>query len=357
MLRFSQLLTLKDESELETEEIYPQPIFSKFFKNGKSGKWAAYTDKYLVFKNHLKNRLQKRYDIIHITDQSNSVYVSEIKKWSNTPTLVTCHDLIAIRQAKKEFKEAPKTSTTGKLLQSWIYKSLNKADYYACDSEQTKNDLNRIINTSVSKSKVIHLGTEFELKNLDQRSKIKSNLAFDPCKMKFILHVGSAAWYKNRKAVFRCFINAHKSFPKENLKLIIVGPEPQIEELDDQLSNSIKAHQSSIHCLQHLNENTLIELYKYAQALVFPSFIEGFGWPPLEAAIQGCPVVTNRAGAISDLLGNYAKYVEAENQASIDKSVQELLRSPESKRNAISLPTHEDCRRQYFDLYEQMMAN
>ena len=53
MLRFSKLLTLKDNSELEIEEIYPQPIFSKFFKNGKSGKWAAYTDKYLVFKNHL----------------------------------------------------------------------------------------------------------------------------------------------------------------------------------------------------------------------------------------------------------------------------------------------------------------
>ena len=86
-----------------------------------------------------------------------------------------------------------------------------------------------------------------------------------------------AAWYKNRKAVFRCFINAHKVFPKENLKLIIVGPEPQIEELDDQLSNSIKKLWSSIHCLQHLNENTLIELYKYAQALVFPSFIEGLG--------------------------------------------------------------------------------
>ena len=78
---------------------------------------------------------------------------------------------------------------------------------------------------------------------------------------------------------------------------------------------------------------------------------------PMEAAIQGCPVITTRAGAIADLLGNNAKYVEAENQASIDQSVQELLRSPESKRNAINLPTHEDCRRKYFDLYEQMMAN
>ena len=80
MLRFSKLLTLKDNSEFEIEEIYPRPMFSMFFKNGKPCKWASYADKYLVFKNNLKNRLQKRYDLIHITDQSNSVYVPEIKK-------------------------------------------------------------------------------------------------------------------------------------------------------------------------------------------------------------------------------------------------------------------------------------
>jgi glycosyltransferase involved in cell wall biosynthesis len=123
------------------------------------------------------------------------------------------------------------------------------------------------------------------------------------------------------------------------------------------MSNWIKSNSNAIHSLQNLSEDTLAELYKYAKALVFPSFIEGFGWPPLEAAVRGCPVITTRTGAIADLLGNYARYVEAKNQPSIEQSVQELLQSPESKRNQMSLPTHEDCRRKYFDLYEQMMAN
>ena len=138
---------------------------------------------------------------------------------------------------------------------------------------------------------------------------------------------------------------------------MLVGPEPQKEELDDQISNWIKANPNNIFSFKNLPENTLRELYNYAKALVFPSFIEGFGWPPMEAAVRGCPVITTRTGAIADLLGNYARYVEANKQSSIDQSVQELLRSTESKRNAISLPTHEDCRTQYFDLYEQMMAN
>jgi len=57
------------------------------------------------------------------------------------------------------------------------------------------------------------------------------------------------------------------------------------------------------------------------------------------------------------LLSSYAKYVEAENQVSINQGVEELLRSPAEKKSSVNLTSHEDCRKQYFDLYEQVMAN
>jgi glycosyltransferase involved in cell wall biosynthesis len=263
--------------------------------------------------------------------------------------------LIAIRTAKGDFTQAPQTSKSGKRLQSWISNSLLHADYYACDSRQTLEDLNRLIPLSKEKSSIFHLGTEAGLSSNSDKKDFSEFLPFDPNATNFLLHVGSAAWYKNRKAVFRCFIHSHNCFPDHNLKLLLVGPEPQTEELDDQMSNWIKSNPNAIHSLQNLSENTLAKLYKYAKALVFPSFIEGFGWPPLEAAVRGCSVITTRTGAIANLLGNYARYVDAAKQSSIDQSVEELLRSPESKRSAISLPTHEECRRQYNKLYEQMM--
>ena len=109
--------------------------------------------------------------------------------------------------------------------------------------------------------------------------------------------------------------------------------------------------------MQNIPENTLSELYKYAQALVSPSFIEGFGWPPLEAAIRKCPVITTPTGAIEDLLKSYPIYVEPEDQSKIDQCVLQALQLGRSNQRAISLPSNEDCRRQYFDLYEQMMEN
>jgi len=210
---------------------------------------------------------------------------------------------------------------------------------------------------SKEKSSVLHLGTEPDSTTASEKKDLSKILPIDPQTTNFLLHVGSAAWYKNRKAVFRSFIHTHTCLPDQNLKLVLVGPDPQKEELDDQLKNWITSNPNAIHSVQNLPENILGELYKYAQALVFPSFIEGFGWPPLEAAVRGCPVITTSTGAISDLLGNYAKYVNAENQASINQRVEELLRSPAIKKGSIKLPSHEDCRRQYFNLYEKMLEN
>ena len=109
--------------------------------------------------------------------------------------------------------------------------------------------------------------------------------------------------------------------------------------------------------LNNISENSLGELYKHAKSLISPSHIEGFGWPPLEAAVHGCLVITSRTGAISDLLGKYPHYVDADVQASIDQAVLQALQSPDQKSVSISLPNHDDCRERYYDLYDQVIKN
>ncbi len=362
MLQFGKLLTseqLKNFS-FEIQEVFPTPLFTKVCPIGKLRKWAAYFDKYLLFPKRLKREFLSPKDpvhLIHIIDHSNAIYLPKLSSITQAKKIITCHDLIAIRTAKRDFAQAPKTSKSGKRLQKWISDSLHHADYYACDSRQTLNDLNRLIPFSKEKSSFLHLGTEADFSRISDKKNLSKILPFDPHITNFLLHVGSAAWYKNRKAVFSSFVHAHASLTDHKLRLILVGPNPKKEELDDHLKNWIKSNPGAIHCLQNLPENILGELYKSAKALVFPSFIEGFGWPPLEAAVRGCPIITTRTGAIADLLGNYAKYVDAENQVSINQGVLELLRSPGDKNDSVTLPSHEDCRRQYFDLYEQMMAN
>ena len=132
---------------------------------------------------------------------------------------------------------------------------------------------------------------------------------------------------------------------------------PQAGELDIGLSNWFQSHPNSLTCLNNLSENSLGKLYKHAKALVFPSHIEGFGWPPLEATVHGCPVITTRTGAISDLLGDYPHYIDANAQTSIDQAVIVALQSLDQKNVSIALPNHDDCRERYYDLYDQVIKN
>jgi glycosyltransferase involved in cell wall biosynthesis len=362
MLRFGKLLNSEQPQSLhfKIQEVFPTPVFTKICPIGKLRKWAAYLDKYMLFPKKLEKEIISYKDplhLIHIIDHSNAIYLPTLSRIIHAKKIITCHDLIAIRTARGDFPKASKTSKSGKRLQKWISDSLHHADYYACDSRQTMKDLNQLIPLSKEKSSVLHLGTEPDLTSASEKKDLSKILHFDPLTTNFLLHVGSAAWYKNRKAVFRSYIHAHTCLPNQNLKLVLVGPEPQKEELDDQLKNWITSNPSAIHSLQRLPENTLDSLYQSANALVFPSFIEGFGWPPLEAAVRGCPVITTRTGAIADLLGSYANYVETENQALINQGVLQTLKVARSNQSTISLPSHEDCRRQYFNLYEQLIAN
>ena len=362
MLRFGGLLGSQQpkSSRFEIEECYPQPVFSKISPGKRLKKWAAYFDKYLLFPKKIKYKLQnfsKSVNLVHIIDHSNSVYLHQLKKISQAKKIITCHDLIAIRTARGEFDQAPKTSRSGMHLQRWIHNSLEHADYYACDSQQTKQDLARLVPRSELNSAVIHLGTDTNFSTTDKQRSSIEKLPFNPSKTNYLLHVGSASWYKNRKAVFKAFQHACENLPSLDLKLILVGPMPQDGELDIGLSDWFQSHPNALIYLNNISENSLGELYKHAKSLISPSHIEGFGWPPLEAAVHGCPVIATRTGAIYDLLGKYPHYVDTHVQRSIEQAVMEVLQSPDHKSVPISLPDHDDCRERYYDLYDQVIKN
>jgi glycosyltransferase involved in cell wall biosynthesis len=60
---------------------------------------------------------------------------------------------------------------------------------------------------------------------------------------------------------------------------------------------------------QGLSEPTLQGAYSYAEALLFPSLAEGFGWPIIEAQACGCPVVTTDEPPMSEIGGGNAAYL------------------------------------------------
>lgn len=76
-------------------------------------------------------------------------------------------------------------------------------------------------------------------------------------------------------------------------------------------------------------------LYSRADVLVYPSFLEGFGFPPLEAMAVGTPVVASNASCLPEVLGNAALLVGPNDDASFASAVESVLTDNEVRRRLI----------------------
>lgn len=67
---------------------------------------------------------------------------------------------------------------------------------------------------------------------------------------------------------------------------------------------------STVRQLGRVTDGELKALYQGALALAFPSLTEGFGLPPVEAMLLGCPVVATTGGAVPEVCGDAALYAD-----------------------------------------------
>ncbi|MBL8092745.1 MAG: glycosyltransferase family 4 protein [Anaerolineales bacterium] len=73
----------------------------------------------------------------------------------------------------------------------------------------------------------------------------------------------------------------------------------------------------------------LVALFSQAAAFVFPSWIEGFGIPILEAYTCGAPLIASTAGSIPEVAGDAALLMDAEDDATLARHLTRVLGEPE----------------------------
>jgi glycosyltransferase involved in cell wall biosynthesis len=61
-----------------------------------------------------------------------------------------------------------------------------------------------------------------------------------------------------------------------------------------------------------VSDADLPTLYRAADAFVYPSLFEGFGFPPIEAMACGCPVISSGRGSLAEIVGDAALIVDPE---------------------------------------------
>jgi glycosyltransferase involved in cell wall biosynthesis len=180
-------------------------------------------------------------------------------------------------------------------------RALTKADVVMAISEQTKRDVIGLFGVPETRIKVIPLSRV----TLGERKEAL------PVPDDYFFFAGVLKERKNVSGVIRAFA----VFAQENSSydLLIAGKHSgAFAESLVSLAHQLGV-EKRVRFLGYVTDSQLAYLYSKARALVFPSFIEGFGMPVLEAMSVGLPVITSDGGALAEVAGDAALLVDATN--------------------------------------------
>ena len=77
--------------------------------------------------------------------------------------------------------------------------------------------------------------------------------------------------------------------------------------------------------LGYVPDGVLPALYSHALFFLWPSIVEGFGLPPLEAMACGCPVITSNCSSLPEVVGDSAITIDPTSEHQLTWAISSLL--------------------------------
>lgn len=269
----------------------------------------------IITLNVLRRRRRWTGALLHVLDGSHGYILSLLP---SKKVLVTCHDLIPLQQCLGHL--GPKPSLPAQRTIRKSAQSLTKAQQVIAGSRFTASALREFLNIPEAKITV-------QLYPVSAFWQYHSPSARNDQ----ILHLGHNGFYKNRLAVLRIFERMHTAWPG---KLIMAGA-PPTAEMRAQVESSGLADR--VEFSTEPSDETIRELYATSKVFLFPSALEGFGWPPLEAAACGCPSVVSDVGGIRDALSSKgALFFSPDDEAGMAVACIQLLHAPEQREALVT---------------------
>lgn len=258
----------------------------------------------------LADIIWNKFHFINIEKLVGKLDVFHSSDWTQPPSkafkVTTVHDVIPLMYpsfvAKGVIRNIVKTHQKRlKLVKKWV-------DCVIVPSETTKADLvsygikeEKISVIPEAPSPIYKKAKNDEVSKLRKKYRIHGN---------YLISVGIVP----RKNIERIIKAYEKVRAGENLKLVLIG----------EAKMPIEASRGVI-TLGYVPDEELPALYSGSEALLYPSFYEGFGLPILEAFSCQIPVVTSNLGSMKEVAGKAAVLVDPYDQESIVGGIKKAL--------------------------------
>lgn len=234
---------------------------------------------------------------------------------SGIASVVTIHDLI--------FERHPELyPAVDRRIYRWKARSaVRRADVVVAASEQTRRDLVERYAVPEARIRVVYQGCHEAFRSVPapgDLGDVARRWALPP---RFVLSVGTIERRKNLLLA----VKAVEAIP--GAVLVAVGRRTSYAR---EVEEHVRARGlgARVRLLQGVPLADLPAFYRLADALVYPSWFEGFGIPIVEALVSGTPVVTTRGGCFAEAGGPGSVYVDPSDPEELRAALAAILSDP-----------------------------
>lgn len=200
-------------------------------------------------------------------------------------------------------------------------------------SDYTKKNLVASLRVDPRRVAVVHSG-------LDQEFYAKTAAPNQPSikkyslPKKYLLSFGTIEPRKNLLGLISAFEHFSLHHPRLNYHLVLAGSrgwsdQPVREKIDQ------SRYRHLIHHLGFVDQADKPVIYQLADVLIYPSFYEGFGFPPLEAMAASAPVITTHASSMPEICQKGALLIDPNNYLEISQAISEVVSSSALRQRLI----------------------
>jgi glycosyltransferase involved in cell wall biosynthesis len=297
-------------------------------------------------------------DVNHIVDHG---YAHLLRTLDPQRTVVTVHDLIPLLSWKGHLP-GPVRYPHRPVLFERALEYLQSAGSVLAVSENTKRDLIAHCGCRPERINVVYSGLASwcRMYGPDDRREARRKLGLPDSEIRLVLITGSGSqWYKNQATCLKVLARLVESGSWPVKMIRSGGSTPEWSQL---LTDSgMQGHFIQIpRLMQHA---AMADLYNSADCLLFPSWYEGFGWPPLEAMGCGVPVVTSDCASLPEIVGDAGLMCAPDDVDGLTQAVASVLRRDELSRHYAEAGrkragtfTWQRCAEQVCQIYDSLMA-
>lgn len=323
-------------SELSHEILRQDKIneYVLFFKDaGQSTDYKQYNQK-INITNIPHYSFAEQFKLPKILNRENLVLVHfphfNVPIFYRKPFVVTIHDL-----THTKFPGRKKSHFFHRLAYNIvILNAVKTAKKIIAISQSTRKELMEYFGIQEPRINVVYEGTNEAYKMMDKSdAKIKVFEKYHISKP-YILFVGVWRRYKNLPNLSKAFdILIERG---HDFDLVLAGPQdPFYPEIKEQVL-SVK-NKDRVNILGSVMEELLPAVYNAAELLVQPSFAEGFGLTPLEAASCGVPVACSDIPTLREVMGQAAVYFDPTNIENMVDILEKLLKDERRREELANL--------------------